>query len=68
MIINIHSAFLTIHYRFYIAIIDARAFLAKGGKMFGYSLIRLVLFIALAIITSSAVGVLTYLVVSALAE
>lgn len=36
--------------------------------MFGYSLIRLVLFIALAIITSSAVGVLTYLVVSALAE
>lgn len=36
--------------------------------MFGYSLIRLVFFIIVAIITSAAVGVITYTVVSALAE
>lgn len=36
--------------------------------MFGYSLIRLFFLIVLAIVTSSAVGLLTYLVVSALAE
>jgi len=36
--------------------------------MFGYRLIRLFFFIVLAIVTSSAVGLLTYLVVSALAE
>lgn len=36
--------------------------------MFGYSLIRLSLFIVLAIIASTAVGLFTYLVVSTLAE
>lgn len=41
---------------------------AKGELMFGYSLFRLDLFIALAIILCTAFGLLTYLVVSALAE
>ena len=36
--------------------------------MFGYSLFRLSLFIALAIIACAASGLITYLVVSALAE
>lgn len=36
--------------------------------MFGYNLIRLIVLIALAIVTSTAVGLLTWLVVSALAE
>ena len=36
--------------------------------MFGYSLFRLSLFIALAIIACTASGLFTYLVVSALAE
>lgn len=47
---------------------DSLAGIGKGGKMFGYSLIRLALFIALAVVSSAAVGLLTYLVVSALAE
>ncbi|MEG7491984.1 hypothetical protein V6E43_11090 [Enterobacter hormaechei] len=36
--------------------------------MYGLSLIRLGLFIALAIIASTAIGLFTYVVVSALAE
>lgn len=36
--------------------------------MFGYSLIRLAMFIALAIVSSAAVGLFTYLVVSSFAE
>ncbi|CAM4163123.1 hypothetical protein LEJE111609_08855 [Lelliottia jeotgali] len=36
--------------------------------MFGYSLIRLALFIVLAIMSSAAVGLFTYLVVSSFAE
>ena len=36
--------------------------------MFGYNLIRLGLFILLAIVASTAVGLFTYLVVSSLAE
>ena len=36
--------------------------------MFGYSLVRLSLFIALAIIACKATGLFTYVVVSALAE
>lgn len=40
----------------------------KEERMFGYSLIRLSLFIVLAIIASTAVGLFTYLVVSTLAE
>ncbi len=36
--------------------------------MFGYNLFRLSLFIALAIIACTATGLLTYVVVSALAE
>ncbi|MBF4178132.1 hypothetical protein FZO59_22090 [Lelliottia nimipressuralis] len=39
-----------------------------GGMMFGYSLIRLALFIVLAIVSSAAVGLFTYLMVSAFAE
>ena len=40
----------------------------KEERMFGYSLIRLSLFIVLAIVASTAVGLFTYLVVSTLAE
>lgn len=36
--------------------------------MFGYSLVRLSLFIALAIIACTVTGLFTYVVVSALAE
>ena len=36
--------------------------------MFGYSLVRLSLFIALAIIACTSTGLFTYVVVSALAE
>lgn len=36
--------------------------------MFGYSLVRLSLFIVLAIIACTATGLFTYVVVSALAE
>lgn len=36
--------------------------------MFGYSLVRLSLFIALAIIACTATGLFTYVIVSALAE
>ena len=36
--------------------------------MLGYSLLRLGLFVALAIVASTAVGLFTYLVVAALAE
>lgn len=36
--------------------------------MFGYSLIRLAFFIIVAVITSAAVGLITYTVVSAFAE
>lgn len=41
---------------------------AKGGTMFGYSLFRLALFIALAIIACTASGLFTYVVVSTLAN
>ena len=40
----------------------------KEERMFGYNLIRLSLFILLAIVASTAVGLFTYLVVSSLAE
>ncbi len=41
---------------------------AEGGTMPAYSLFRLMFLVVIAIITCSAVGVFTYVVVSALAE
>ena len=41
---------------------------SKGRKLCCYSLLRLGLFVALAIVACTAVGLFTYLVVAALAE
>lgn len=52
-----------------VGFIDAIAFSRPMEKrMFGYSLIRLGFYIALAIIASTAIGLFTYIVVSTFAE